>query len=516
MLSDTITRARYCVDGEVSWFEVANRVVDTALKAVPASRELRNTLLHFTEEKKFVPGGRILRGAGGQMSNCFLFDVEDSREGWGELAQKATVTLMTGGGIGVNYARIRPSGAHLSRTGGIASGPIPLIYSINEIGRGVQCGGFRRSAIYASLPWDHPDIFSFIHLKDWPEWIQERRKIDINTPAPGDMTNISVALNPKFFAAYENRLDSLHSHAVAVYNELITNMCLTGEPGIQVDYDGQTLRNACTEIISDSDSDSCVLGAINFANVKEDELEEVTDCATAFLLAVTEANISPTAKCKEVQRRNRRLGLELMGLGEWFLQRELPYGHRSIVPWLATYRDQSERAADCHSAAWNLPRPVAVRAVGPTGTISLVAETTSGIEPLLSPAYERRYLTKNGFASQVLVDPVAKRLYQQGHKEIESAYDISVERRVSFQVLVQRYVDNAISSTINLADMGTDPRWFGETIYPNLRLLRGLTAFPNGSRGLQPITPVELTYALNKEYELESQDSACPSGVCSV
>jgi ribonucleoside-diphosphate reductase alpha chain len=258
------------------------------------------------------------------------------------------------------------------------------------------------------------------------------------------------------------------------------------------------------------------LGGLNFGRIEAGELEEVIDCATAFLLAVTEVNKSPTAKCAEVQRQNRRLGLDLMGLGEWFLQRGLIYGSKAIVPWLKMYEQASNAAADFYAGRWGLPRPVAVRSVAPSGTRAIVAETTSGIEPMLSPAYERRYLTPQGFVCETLVDPVAKRLYQRGIEEFETAYDISPDRRVQFQCLVQNYVDNAISSTINLPDTKSDPTKFGATIYPYLRLLRGMTAFPNGSRGLQPITPIPLQEALKRTYELEFQDNACPSGVCSV
>ena len=161
MLADTITTARYCLPGEGGWGDVVERCLKV-WQAVAAPRSLQEEFRFLMQQKILVPGGRILRNAGlprHQMSNCFLFDVQDSREGWGELTQKATVSLMTGGGVGVDYSQLRPKGSVLGSTIGVASGPIPLIRTVNEIGRGVQCGGFRRSALYASLSWDHPDIF---------------------------------------------------------------------------------------------------------------------------------------------------------------------------------------------------------------------------------------------------------------------------------------------------------------------------------------------------------------------
>lgn len=518
-LQQAIESARYYRSGETTWKDVVQRNLKV-LDAVPAPRELRQDFKHVMEQKKFIPGGRILRNAGipgGQMSNCFLFDVEDSREGWGELTKKATITLMTGGGVGVDYGKLRSEGAPLSHGRGIASGPIPLIKSINEIGRGVQCGGFRRSALYASLPWNHQDIFKFIHMKDWPKWLREQKAKDMDVAAPGDMTNISVRLDPAFFRAYDCPNDVWHDWAHSVYNETVRQMVKTGEPGFQIDMDDQIYRNACTEIISATESDSCVLGAINLAAcMSPEDVAWVAHIGTAFLLAVTEANTNPTPETQRVQKMNRRLGLEIMGVGEWFIRENLPYGHENISPYLQAYKTASDRAAKLFSDQWDLPRPVAVRAVGPTGTISIVAETTSGIEPLLAPAYERRYLTAQGVAVATIIDPVATRYYNSGQDITECAYNIPWDTRIKFQSKVQQYVDNAISSTINLPDNKQDPIVFGDTLLPYLPYLRGITVFPNGSRGLQPITPVDIDYALRKDFIVENTDNACPGGVCAL
>lgn len=518
MFSEEITKARYCLPGEDSWDEVTNRCMQI-WDIVDAPKRLREPFKYYMNNKKFIPGGRILRNTGlpvHQVANCFLFSVEDSREGWGEIAQKATVTLMTGGGVGVDYGALRSKGRVLKSSLGVSSGPIPLIKSINEIGRGVQCGGFRRSALYASLPWYHEDIFDFIHMKDWPSWLKEQKALDMEVAAPSDMTNISVRLDKAFFSAYTDGSHGKHEWAVRVFNDVVTNMCLNGEPGFQVDFDHQILRNACTEIISADDSDSCVLGALNFARLRGDELEEATAVGAAFLLAVTEYNQSPTKKAHLVQQKNRRLGLGVMGVGEWFLNRGLPYGSQEIMPWFDLYKRASISSANENAARWGFPIPIAIRAIAPTGTISIVAETTSGIEPLFAPAYERRYLTKQGFAIEVLVDPVAARVYETGVKNIEYAHIIDPERRIKFQADVQKYVDNAISSTVNLPDMSTDSGVFGSTLSKYLPLLRGITAFPNGSRGLQPITPISIDDAIKRGYKYEHQDTACPSGVCSI
>jgi ribonucleoside-diphosphate reductase alpha chain len=353
-------------------------------------------------------------------------------------------------------------------------------------------------------------------MKDWPDWLKAQKALDMEVSAPGDMTNISVRLDMNFFAAYEDALHPHHNHAVCVYNETVASMLRTGEPGFQIDWDEQILRNACTEIISADDSDSCVLLALNFAKLKFDELAEAAEVGTAFLLAVTEYNQSPTPECTLVQHKNRRLGLGVMGVGEWFYKYGALYGDVSILPWFAKYKYYSDLAADVWSSRWGFPRPIAVRAIAPTGTISIVAETTSGIEPLFAPAYERRYLTKQGFQTEILVDPIAARYWEKGIRLNEYAHVIDYDTRIKFQHTVQQYVDNGISSTVNLPDTHQNPKEFGATLMKYLPGLRGITTFPNGSRGLQPITPVDFEYALKHKTRFESTDNACPSGVCSL
>lgn len=129
----------------------------------------RQQLIEYIKDFKFVPGGRYLWYAGRKnhyYNNCYLLRAEeDTREEWANLTQRAVSCLMTGGGIGIDYTILRPSGKPLSRTGGLSSGPIPLMQMINEVGRGVMQGGSRRSAIYASLNWQHEDIQDFYKQK---------------------------------------------------------------------------------------------------------------------------------------------------------------------------------------------------------------------------------------------------------------------------------------------------------------------------------------------------------------
>ena len=171
--AENVFRFKYAQGPSDTWAKLADRLVeDVCGTRWGTERKLmsdddRKQLAQYIKEFKFMPGGRYLYYAGRPFkayNNCYLLRAEeDTREEWSAVTWRAMSCLMTGGGIGIDYSRLRPSGAALQRTGGTASGPLPLMYSINEIGRNVMQGGSRRSAIYASLNWKHDDITEFLH-----------------------------------------------------------------------------------------------------------------------------------------------------------------------------------------------------------------------------------------------------------------------------------------------------------------------------------------------------------------
>lgn len=530
--ANSIYLSKYSMDGKEEWPDTAHRVATTVLGALGYQEksdevyEVRKLLF----ERKFLPGGRYLYATGRglhQVNNCLLLRAEDSREGWSELLQKASMALMTGAGIGVDYSQVRESGAPIRRTGGLASGPISLMQMVNEVGRHVMQGGSRRSAIWAGLRWDHPDIMSFIRIKDWSPEVRALKEKDFNFPGTMDMTNVSVILDDEFFEVYHNRYHMKNALAQEVYWKALEKMGRTGEPGFSIDTganSGETLRNACTELTSYDTDDICNLGSLNLARFdNREDFATAVDLATLFLLAGTVYSHVPYPEVAEVREKNRRLGLGLMGVHEWLLQRDRQYGPDiELDRWLREYATSTEWAAewaDIHS----LSRPVKTRAIAPTGTISIVAETTSGIEPLFCTSYKRRYLASgNGWKTQLVVDPVAKRLIEQGVPagDIEDAYSLSydVERRIGFQAWMQGYVDHGISSTINLpAPLGYEESVeYGKMLLKYLPRLRGLTSYPNGARGGQPLTPIPLDMAMQHEgVVFESEEALCNAvGVC--
>ena len=530
----TVYKQKYSMDGQEEWPDTARRVATNvlgALRYAPDSDEVREVERLITE-RKFLPGGRYLYASGRslhQVQNCLLLRAEDSREGWGDLWRKAGIALMTGAGIGVDYSRIRPNGTPVRRTGGLASGPIGLMNSINEIGRQVMQGGSRRSAIWAGLRWDHPDIHEFIRCKDWPGWLRERKADDFTVATPMELTNVSVILDDEFFRAYEAEWHPNHALAHEVYWKTVEKMVTTAEPGFSVDTGenaGETLRNACTEVTSRDDSDICNLGSLNLARIESvDELRTAVELATLFLVAGTVYSHVPYAKVAKVRELNRRLGLGVMGVHEWLLRRGKRYGaDRELGKWLAEYAratDMAARWADAHS----LSRPVKTRAIAPTGTIGIIGETTTGIEPIFCTAFKRRYLSGSSWVHQYVIDPTARRIVREtgvDPEKIEDAYQLSydVERRVAFQAWVQRYVDHGISSTINLPAPITDDdemASFGKMLLTHLPGLRGVTCYPDGARGGQPLEATSYAYAEKQEgVVFEESEERCVGGACGV
>ncbi len=536
--SENIFRFKYAQGPDDTWDALADRLVDDVCGTRGGtdrplmSEEERAQLAQYIKEFKFVPGGRYLWYAGRKNSyfnNCFLLRAEeDTREEWAALTQRAVSCLMTGGGIGIDYSILRPSGKPLSRTGGLSSGPIPLMQMINEVGRGVMQGGSRRSAIYASLNWLHEDIPTFLKAKNWDDETKARKDKDFNAPAPLDMTNISINYDNKWL--YNANRSKLHT-----FVENCRQAMMTGEPGFSFNFnekENETLRNACTEVTSEDDSDVCNLGSVNLSNIKTlDEFKDVVSLGSKFLVCGTLRADLPYDKVYKVREKNRRLGLGLMGIHAWLLQRGYDY---EVTPelheWLKVYKDESEHSANQHCERLYISKPVAYRAIAPTGSIGILAGTTTGIEPLFAVAYKRRYLTDGTkWKYEYVVDTTADQLireYGLDPNKIQTAYGLShdFEKRIKFQADIQDYVDMSISSTINLPAWGSkgnseaDVERFAETLSKYAPRLRGFTCYPDGSRGGQPLTEVPYEEAVKHKGVVfeENIERACVSGVCGI
>jgi ribonucleotide reductase alpha subunit len=255
--SEDIFNTKYSHEGAETFHELSCTVVNDVCQSHLTADEKEELIDHISN-LRFIPGGRYLYYAGREkkfFNNCYLLKAEeDNREDWAKLSWEAESCLMTGGGIGVDYSAYRQEGQILKGTGGISSGPIPKMQMINEIGRHVMQGGSRRSAIYASLNWKHPDIDQFLISKNWHnmpvgntgQTIFDVKQDDFNFPAPLDMTNISLNYDTEWLLNYWET-----GEVGDVFKTNVQQALRTAEPGFSFNFfekENETLRNACTEV----------------------------------------------------------------------------------------------------------------------------------------------------------------------------------------------------------------------------------------------------------------------------
>jgi ribonucleoside-diphosphate reductase alpha chain len=532
--SEDIFKHKYAHEGCMTWYDLAKTLVDDVCGDLLTKDEV-GTLTEMVRELKFIPGGRYLYYAGRPnkfFNNCYLLKAEeDSREDWANLSWKAESCLMTGGGIGVDYSIYRPEGSGLSKTGGLSSGPIPKMQMLNEIGRRVMQGGSRRSAIYASLNWKHRDIGAFLASKNWYDMpvgqtgfsMGQVKEQDFNFSAPLDMTNISVNYDTEWLLNYWKTGEVGETFMTNVRQAL-----KTAEPGFSFNFfdkENETLRNACTEVTSADDSDVCNLGSINMGRISSlKEFSQIVELATKFLICGTMKAKLPYEKVYLTREKNRRLGLGLMGMHEWLIKKGQKYEvSDELHQWLSVYKGVSDKVSRETADQFSITRPVANRAIAPTGSIGILAGTSTGVEPIFAVAYKRRYLKGgNKWHYQYVVDSAAQEiidLYGAKPDGIESALDLASDykRRMKFQADVQDYVDMSISSTINLPEWGSKlnnedtVEDFANTLASYAHRLRGFTVYPDGCRGGQPLSSVSYSEAVDKlgeEFEegLETHD----------
>lgn len=496
-LAEKVWNDRYRLNGE-NWKETAQRVasaVDGVLET-----EYINRIAQKIYERKLVPAGRYFKNAGTQFrhySNCLALDVDDTTEAWGQLADRTFVALMRGTGVGINFSKVRYYGAPIRGTEDYASGPVSLMGAINGIAETVRSGGVRRSALMFCLNWQHKDVFMFIDAK------KEDGKLA--------MANISVVLDEHFFEALKTPEHTWHYKAVDIYDKVLEGMYTTGEPGFLVNlppYDKDVLVNPCGEFRTHQSGEVCNLGGVNLAAMEDlFELSETTYLLTLFLIAARETATAPFSGAIF-----DRVGVGFMGLAEWFMQKGVPYGeHQMTDKALQVWANATVQAAnDMYKKGHSLPS--ALRCIAPNGTVQYMAQTTGGIEPPLSSAYIRRWYMLNTLVATPVIDHISER-----YNSDDSAMTIPLSDRLAVLAQVQKYTDMAISHTINIDSPRMPRQSERDLIKSYLPKLRGLTVYPNGARGNQPIEPITLAEAraLNSGHEVEYAGvPVCASGVC--
>ncbi len=404
---------------------------------------------------------------------------------------------------------------------------LTLMMMVNEVARHVMAGGSRRSALWSGLNWQHPDIEDFIKAKDWSTHVKALKESDFNFPASLDMTNISVCLDDEFFSKIKK-----DSKTKDFYYRVCRGMSKTGEPGLSINIGKNSEeigRNPCTEVTSSLNNDCCNLGSINLSRISDiEELKKITRLAVKFLYLGSYKSWLPHSDIAKVRDTTRRIGLGVMGVHHWLLQRGYDYEpNGELGKWLAAWEAISDNTATKFSKEMGGVRPVAVRAIAPNGTTSIIAETSSGIETIYCTSYKRRFLGNNGkWQYSYVIDPTVENLVkEQGidPNSIEDSISLAphVERRLQIQAFIQDFVDQGIAVTINLPEYGEDGnnnvKRFAETLLRYLPRLRGITVYPDGARSGQPLTKVKYeTAKAKKDVVFEENEEKCIGGVCGI
>jgi len=515
-------------------------------------------------DRLFLPNSPTLMNAGLdnhlQYSACFVLPVEDSIPGIFDAISRAAIIHQSGGGTGFAFSRLRPKDCVVKTSGGKASGPVSFLRVFDAATEAVKQGGRRRGANMAILRVDHPDILEFIDCK-----------------RDGGIANfnISVAITDRFMQALERDEDYElvaqpgwprpeggrysggevigHLTAQAVWERIVDAAWSSGDPGLMfIDTVNHSpanpvphrmqieSTNPCGEQALPP-SDACNLGSINLAllaavgnshgPIKWDQLEEVTRLAVRFLDNVIAVNPFPLKEIQETVLRSRRIGLGVMGWADLLFRLGIPYDSQEALHLAGEIMAFIQRVAQeetCRLAEergafplWSESiykddrprRNATLTTIAPTGTISIIADCSSGIEPVFALAYEHRVkqpdgnerrlqfinpifvdtAKREGFYSEALMAEVVRRGTVRGvagvpeswQRVFVTAHEISPEWHVRMQAAWQAHVDNGVSKTVNLPHEAT--REDVDRIYRLAYSLncRGITVFRDGCKGTQ-------------------------------
>jgi len=563
-----VAQSRYFMEGE-EWEGCCERVARTAAAPEIAKRnQIEEVFFNMIYNMDFLPGGRILRNSGrprGSLFNCYHLPIGDSIEEIGQFYKDALTLWSEGGGVGVNFSPLRPKNDPIHGKGGKSSGLVSFMEGADFISKMIESGGSRRAAAIGHIDVSHPELMDFIDAK--------------LTHGRLSHFNISVMVNNDFLEKVESDGDwtfkfkqKSYSTVKArdIFDKIVENMVNCAEPGL-INWSNFSKNNSyyflpvlgtnpCGETTL-GPNEACDLGSLvlpNFItgniNTNWKKLEEVIKLAVRFLDNIIDVNKYVLQEIDITVHKTRRIGLGVIGLAEYLFAKKVRYGSEKAVSETerlmrfirdAVYEASLELAIEKGAfpqfdpiaygkASFIRKLPAQLRmnikkfgvrnctlmALAPTGTISLLADYSSAIEPLFAKAFER----KDRVSDRIYIHPKYQELIENDDEIPDwfvDAFDLQPKDHFEMQVACQKFCDASVSKTINLPAETTKDD-LSNLLLEYIYDLKGVTVYRDGSREgqiLNKISEEKVRKYLKTETpqsHLQEGDLSCSTGTCEL
>jgi len=527
-----LTKRYLAKDGEGTVIETPDGLFHRVAASVAAAEdnyrggsrsETEEAFYRMMENLEFLPNSPTLLNAGrpsGQLAACFVLPIEDSLNSIFDQVKLTAQIHQTGGGTGFSFSRLRPKNDVVRSTTGVASGPVSFIKVFNCATDVMKQGGARRGANMGILRIDHPDIEEFINIK--------------RNPAELTNFNLSVAVTDDFMRAYEagedfplvsprTKKEIKKVKAADLLRLIAESAWASGDPGVifidTINRANPTPRIGEIEATNPCGEqpllpyESCCLGSINLSKLAGDgdinweRLKELTHLGVRFLDDVVDESVYPSGPITAITRANRKIGLGVMGFAHLLIRFGISYdspdGEKVGEKVISFIEKESKRAsmllarergpfANFKGSLWDkrnlLQRNATTTTIAPTGTLSIIAGTSSGIEPIFDIGYRRLLL--GGIEVQI-EDPLWRETKNRPgaddklKKLFRRAYQVAPVDHLKIQRIFQNHVDNAVSKTINLPETATPGEILSIYVEAHRMGIKGTTIFRNKSRDYQ-------------------------------